>query len=96
MYPRTLTLSSVGQITLPKSVRELLGLKKGAKLNLEVDAKTHRLTLKKQMTVDEVFDELERINKKYPHKPVDPKWSKMSVGEISLELAKDLEGDTWV
>ena len=95
MEPRqTLTLSSVGQITIPRNVRKLLGLEKGAKLDLEVNQKDNSITLKKQKTLDEVFAELERLSKKAP-KP-DPRAKHMSVGEISLEQIKHIKGDTWV
>lgn len=95
MEPRqTLTLSSVGQITIPRSIRKLLGLEKGSKLDYEVDEKKKTLTLKRQPTVDEVFAELEAFHKTLP-KP-DPRAKSMTAGEISLEQAKDIEGDTWV
>lgn len=97
MVPRqTLTLSSVGQITIPRSIRKLLGLEKGAKLDYEVDEKKKTLTLKRQPTVDEIFDELERLSKEGP-KP-DPRSTKMTVGEmVEEELKKHpLENDTWV
>ena len=96
MYPQTLTVSSVGQITLPKSVHKLLGLEKGAKLSYEIDTKARQITLKKQKTIDEVLDDLAELKKEYPHPPVDSKWSKMTVGEMSNELAKNIQGDTWV
>lgn len=94
MYPQTLTVSSVGQITLPKSVRKLLGLEKGAKLELSVDEKSKSFTIKRQKTHEEIFAELERLSRNRP-KP-DPRAKHMSVGEMSLEMAKDIEGDTWV
>ena len=97
MQPRqTLTISSVGQITIPRSVRQLLGLEKGAKLELEVDEQKKSLTLKRQPTVDEIFDELERLSKEGP-KP-DPCSTKMTVREmVEEELKKHpLENDTWV
>lgn len=94
MYPQTLTVSSVGQITLPKSVRKLLGLEKGTKLELSVDEKAQSFTVKRRKTNEEIFAELERMSKNHP-KP-DPRAKHMSVGEMSLELAKDIEGDTWV
>ena len=96
MMPQTLTISSVGQITIPRKIRELLDLKKGTKLNIEIDQKNRTFTLKKQKTFDEVMAEIDRINAKYPKKKIDPKYKKMSVGEMSLELAQDIEGDTWV
>ena len=95
MEPRhTLTISSVGQITIPRSVRKLLGLEKGARLDVEVNQKSRSITLKKQPTIDEIFDELEKINKECP-KP-DPRTKHMTVGEMSLEQIKNIKGDTWV
>lgn len=96
MQPQTLTLSSVGQITIPRSVRELLGLKKGTKLNIEVDKKNNTIILKRQKTHEEIFAELEAFHKTLP-KP-DPRTRHMSVGEmVEEELQKHpLENDTWV
>ena len=94
MQPQTLTISSVGQITLPRKVRDLLGLEKGTKLNIEVNQADKTITLKKQPTHKEIFAELERLSKNRP-KP-DPRAKHMTVGEMSLEMAKDITGDTWV
>ena len=96
MQPRTLTLSSVGQITIPRSVRKLLGLEKGAKLNLEVDQEKKTITLKRQKTHEEIFAELEAFHKTLPKR--DPRLAKMSVNEmVEEELKKHpLENDTWV
>ena len=94
MEPQTLTLSSVGQITIPRKIRQLLGLEKGAKLDIAVDQAKGIITIKKQKTHKEIFAELEALSKKHP-KP-DSKWSKMTVGEMSLELAKNTNGGTWV
>ena len=97
MEPRqTLTISSVGQITIPSSVRKLLGLEKGAKLDIEVNQKSKSITLKKQPTFDEIMADIDRINSQYPKVEIDPKYKNMSVGEMSLELAKDIKGDAWV
>ena len=94
MYPETLTLSSVGQITLPKSVRNILGLSSGDKVKIKVNQKTGTITLKKQPTTKEVFAELKRQAKNRP--TPSPRAKNMTVGEISLEQAKKLKGDTWV
>ena len=95
MEPRiTLTLSSVGQITIPRKVRKLLNLEKGSKLELEVDQEAKKFTLKKQPTHEEIFAELKRLAAKHP-KP-DPRAKYMTVGEMSLEQAKHIKGDTWV
>lgn len=97
MEPRfTLTMSSVGQVTIPRSVRKLLDLEKGTKLDVEVNQEKKTFTLKKQPTVDEVFAELEEHSKKCP-KP-DPRAKNMTVNEIVEEELRNhpLENDTWV
>ena len=98
MYPRTLTLSSVGQITIPRSARELLGLEKGAKLNFEIDQESHAIILKKQPTFDEVMTKLDEIDQKYHTPKPNPRAKNMTVSEIvEEELEKHpLEGDTWI
>ena len=94
MEPRiTLTLSSVGQITIPRKVRKMLDLEKGAKLNLEVDEKAKKFTLKKQKTHEEIFAELRELSKKHP-KP-DPKLRHMSVNEM-YDLVENTGDETWV
>lgn len=94
MQPITLTVSSVGQITLPRSVRKLLDLEKGTKLDVSVDQNTKTITIKRQKTHEEIFADLEELRKRCP-KP-DPRGRYMTVGEMSLEQIKDIEGDTWV
>lgn len=96
MATQTLTLSSVGQITIPSSIRKLLGLEQGAKLDVSVDKKKNTITLQKRPSLKEVLAELKQIDKEFPTPAPDPKYRDMSVGEMSLELAKDIEGDTWV
>ncbi|MBI4598554.1 MAG: AbrB/MazE/SpoVT family DNA-binding domain-containing protein [Candidatus Omnitrophica bacterium] len=50
----TATLSSKAQITLPKRVRELLGLRgKGDQVGFVVDEKTHRIIMTKITLVPE-------------------------------------------
>ena len=94
MIPRTLTISSVGQITIPKKIRDLLGVKNGDKLAIDVDEKSKAFTLKRQKTHEEIFAELEKLAKNRP-KP-NPRARYMTVGEMSLEQAKHIKGDTWV
>ena len=94
MEPITLTVSSVGQITLPRKLRNLLGLEKGTKVNIIVDQDAKTITLKRQKTCEEIFAELEAFQKTLP-KP-DPRGKDMTVGEISLEQAKDIKEETWV
>ena len=94
MEPRiTLTLSSVGQITIPRSVRKALGLEKGSKLELEVDQEAKKLTIKKQKTHEEIFAELEECHKNLPKS--DPKLRNMSVNEM-YDLVEDTGDEAWV
>lgn len=96
MEPITLTMSSVGQITIPRSIRQLLGIKAGDKLALKVDKEKNAITLKCPKTFDEIMAELDEIDKKYPSPAPDPRSKSMTVGEMALEGIKDIEGDTWV
>lgn len=94
MEPRiTLTMSSVGQITIPRSVRKALGLEKGAKLELEVDQEAKKLTIKRQKTHEEIFAELEEFHKTLPKS--NPKLRNMPVNEM-YDLVKEDGGETWV
>lgn len=94
MYPESLTLSSVGQITLPKSVRNALGLSSGDKVGIKINPKAGTITLKKQPTAEEVFAKLRRQAKNRP--APSPRAKHLTVGEMSLEQAKHIKGDTWV
>lgn len=98
MNSTTLTLSSVGQITIPRSIRKLLNLEPGAKLNLEVDQDKRTITIKKQPTFNEVMAELDEIDKKYHTPKPDPRAKNMTVNEIVEEQLRThpLEDDTWV
>ena len=99
MEPRqTLTISSVGQITIPRSIRKLLNLEKGAKLNLEVDQENCVITLKKQKSFDEVMAELDKIDEKYHTPKPDPRAKNMTINEMVEEQLRNhpLENDTWV
>ena len=96
MEPITLTVSSVGQITLPKSIRKLLDIKAGDKLALEIDKKKSSFTLKCPKTFDDVMAKLDEIDKKYPSPMPDPRSKDMTASEMALEGIKDIEGDTWV
>lgn len=94
MEPTTITVSSVGQITLPRNIRKLLGIEKGSKLDVIVDQKAKSITIKRQKTHEEIFAELEAFHKTLPQP--DPRAKSMTAGEISLEQAKHIKGDTWV
>lgn len=94
MYPRTLTISSVGQVTLPKKIRELLGVKNGEQIAVDVNESSKTVTFKRQKTHEEIFAELKRLSKNRPDP--NPRAKYMTVGEMSLEQAKHIKGDTWV
>lgn len=96
MEPITLTVSSVGQITLPRKLRKLLGIEKGSKVDVEISEDKKTITLRRQKTFEEVMAELDEIDKKYPSPAPDPRSKYMTVGEMSLEGIKDIKGDTWV
>ena len=51
-------LSSKGQVVLPKSVREALGLKAGDELLVQVEDGTLRLIPKRKQSLSEVLDRL--------------------------------------
>lgn len=96
MESTTITVSSVGQITLPRNIRKLLGIEKGSKLDIKVSKDNKSVTLTRQKTLDEIMAELDEIDRKYPSPAPDPRSKNMTVGEMALEGIKDIEGDTWV
>ena len=95
MQPQTLTVSSVGQITLPSSVRKMLGLKPGTKLNLTVSKNKNSIILKRQKTFDEIMSEIAKNNQKYQAK-INSNAKNKTAGEMSLAEIKNIKGDTWV
>lgn len=48
------TLTSKGQLTLPKKVRDKLGLKTGDRLSLEVEGDSLRLTVERRKSLEEL------------------------------------------
>lgn len=96
---RTVTVSSVGQITIPRAIREQLGITPGTELELSTNPNTSTLTIHKPKTVKEALAALDEFHRKHPHPPIDPKYQGMSVGEMSLEMLKQPkkgDPDTWV
>ena len=63
----TATMTSKGQITLPKGVRESLALKKGDRLRVEVDG-AGRVTLEREdpPALDQAFGVLHRLAGRRP------------------------------
>ena len=57
----TATITSKGQVTIPKKIRDKLGLKPGDTLNFDIkDSRTISVTRKK--SIDEAFGMLQREN----------------------------------
>lgn len=48
------TLTSKGQLTLPKKVRDKLGLKTGDRLSFEVEGDSLRLTVERRRSLEEL------------------------------------------
>lgn len=95
----TATVSSVGQITIPRWARDFLGLEPGSKVEFTADPDTGSLTLQRQKTVKEALANLDEYHDKHPHPPLHPRYRDMSVGEMALELLKQPkkgDPDTWV
>jgi len=57
----TATITSKGQITIPKKIREKLGLKPGDKLDFEVED-NRSIYIKRKKSIDEAFGMLYREN----------------------------------
>ena len=57
------TISSQGQIALPKKVRQLLGLAAGSRLTYDVHPENGTITLKKQAGIDEISTHLNSLIK---------------------------------
>lgn len=64
MYSAVITQS--GQVTLPKELREFLGVKPGERVIFNIDKKS--VTIKTKPTMEEFFAELDAIHKKYNSK----------------------------
>lgn len=62
------TITSQGQITLPASVRRALNLKASDTLELTFNSETRRISMEKQMTLDEF-----EVYSKETTKKIDPK-----------------------
>ena len=49
------TVDEKGRITIPKEVREKLGVKEGTRVEIEVEGGKIVITVKKRMTVDDIY-----------------------------------------
>lgn len=61
------TLSSKGQLTVPKEIRDWLGLKTGDRLLFEPEGDSVRLKVERRTTLEELAGSL-RARKEYPGK----------------------------
>lgn len=61
------TLTSKGQLTVPKDVRERLGLKRGDRVVFEFEGDSVRLKVEKRSSLDELRGSLP-ASRKYPGK----------------------------
>lgn len=57
----TATITSKGQVTIPKKIRDKLGLKPGDTLNFEVED-NRTISVKRKKSIDEAFGMLQREN----------------------------------
>jgi AbrB family looped-hinge helix DNA binding protein len=60
----TATITSKGQVTIPKKIRDELGLKPGDKVNFEVDKQGSLNVSKKKYSIDDTYGMLHRENQK--------------------------------
>ncbi|MCP9291064.1 AbrB/MazE/SpoVT family DNA-binding domain-containing protein [Gracilimonas sediminicola] len=60
----TATITSKGQVTIPKKIRDELGLKPGDKVNFEVDKQGNLNVSKKKYSIDDTYGMLHRENQK--------------------------------
>ena len=80
MYSVTITKS--GQITLPKSLRDFLGVKPGEKITFDRDV--NGVTIKRKLSMDEFFAEID--------KNISPKTeriAKKNAGKTVTEMLND-------
>ncbi|MDR2336511.1 MAG: type II toxin-antitoxin system PrlF family antitoxin [Candidatus Nomurabacteria bacterium] len=84
------TISSKGQITLPKPVRDLLAVEAGDKIEMEIEQKTGKVKLERALTLKERFKKL--------HLSFSPeiraniqKYKGMTINEIKEDYAKTPE-----
>lgn len=81
----TATLTSSGQITIPKPIRDQLAIKVGSRLNLSLTNNT--LTIERKKTIDEIFASLRTLNDKLP--PEAKARLKKDAGKTATELMNE-------
>lgn len=89
------TMSSVGQITLPKDVREKMGIGPGSKLKLDLDS--GRLIIERQKTLPEALAEIDRLREEELKENPEfakryKKYAGMTASEMKDSWAQSKEG----
>lgn len=83
------TLTRTGQITIPKAVREALGVKPGQRIVFNIEKKTAKI--ERQKTVDEITDEIHALVPDYARKNFIEKNAGKTASEIREEWLKSNE-----
>lgn len=79
-------LTSKGQLTIPRRVRERLGLRPGDRILFDVDDhETVRLHILKQQTVGEFFEKIQGADAEYPGHETERAAARRHVAERLLE-----------
>lgn len=89
---RVATLSSSGQITLPKTFRDMIGLKSGDKANIEL--KDGAIVIRRQKTFEEVEAEMEKLRQSFSEetKRLIKKNAGKTVNQLRQEIDNSPEG----
>ena len=83
------TLTTSGQITIPKALRELIGVKKSDKLILKYDAKSNHVYFEKPYTLEDMIKAFDRIQTNFPPK------TKKAIKENADKTADELFEQAW-
>lgn len=77
------TITSKGQLTIPKRVRDRLGLEPGDRLAFDVEGDTIRLRVEKRRTLEELRGSLP-AGRPYPGREVEREAARRHVAEVIL------------
>ncbi len=89
MYSAVITQS--GQVTLPKELREFLGVKPGERILFDRDEKENKVYLKRKLSLEEYTAELNKNTSRKTRKIIE-KSAGMSVSEMMAIYAKSPRG----
>lgn len=78
------TLTSKGQLTVPKDVRDLLGLKSGDRVVFEVEDDSVRLRVERRKNLDDLMGSLP-ATRKYPGKEAERNAARGYLAREALE-----------